>query len=77
LLSHFIVDYVGKLIDLLFNTVIYRPSEYKQLISSIEVPPNLCAEFVHPNRSVAASSFTSRFNVKTAADKLVSRKNED
>ena len=64
-LSCLLAGYLESLLSTLATASVETLAEYKQQWNSVEVPPTLSSQFVHPSKSEAAATYASRFNTVT------------
>ena len=54
-------EYIDKLQDLLFDSVLDQPATFQEFLKQTPVPADLCTEFYQPNKQEAVARHQSRF----------------
>ena len=57
-----VLEYVTKLMDLLFNKVIHDPAPFLAELEAVPVPDFLCSQYERVDKAEAISSKLSRFS---------------
>lgn len=53
--------YAAELMHFLCTDVVFNPQHFAVALNAIDIPPDLCANYVHPDKDQAIAEYVSRF----------------